>query len=414
MKRLVMLLVFLLTIMTSVYASNVAVQINGKIIDFTDSNGAKVEAQIINDRTMVPFRKIFNELGVSDDNITFIGATRTVIAKKNDIEIKLQIDNKVAEKIVDGVSSKITLDTPPIISNDRTLVPLRFIAESLEKTVGWDGVNRTAIIIDYDYFMNQIKNKSNSLYNFLNKDSNNVKLSITRNYFDNEDASKNNTAIIAANINETNNAKNIIQNVTVEFSGTNELMKEIKTEGWNVIQYENVYSENMLVTKALNDGLKKVYGKEQLSYKYNELGFDGKYNNSSTELFKLLCNIDESKLNVTTFNSRKTEFDELLKLFKVSNSGTLTTGNIGTDNFRATYFDFTKFDNLLCDSVVNRTYNFLNSQFLKYDVNLEALCYDWPTANVTLTLNNSELIIDFTSTNEYNEKVQYIVKINKL
>ena len=54
-----MLLVFVLTLMTSVYASSVNVQINGKIIDFTDSNGAKVEAQIINDRTMVPFRKIF-------------------------------------------------------------------------------------------------------------------------------------------------------------------------------------------------------------------------------------------------------------------------------------------------------------------------------------------------------------------
>ena len=32
-------------------------------IDFTDSNGNKVNAQIINSRTMVPLRKIFEVLG---------------------------------------------------------------------------------------------------------------------------------------------------------------------------------------------------------------------------------------------------------------------------------------------------------------------------------------------------------------
>ena len=38
------------------------------------------------------------------------------------------------------------LDSPPIIVNSRTLVPVRFISESLGKEVSWDNVNRNVII----------------------------------------------------------------------------------------------------------------------------------------------------------------------------------------------------------------------------------------------------------------------------
>ncbi len=45
---------------------------------------------------------------------------------------------------VDGVSQ--TLDSPPIIKNGRTLVPIRAIIESLGGTVGWNGVSRKATV----------------------------------------------------------------------------------------------------------------------------------------------------------------------------------------------------------------------------------------------------------------------------
>jgi hypothetical protein len=45
----------------------------------------------------------------------------------------------------DGVS--VTLDSPPVIKNGRTLVPIRAIIESLGGTVGWDGVSRKATIV---------------------------------------------------------------------------------------------------------------------------------------------------------------------------------------------------------------------------------------------------------------------------
>ena len=413
MKKILALLILCLTFVSSTYAANVNVQINGKNIDFTDNNGARVEAQIINDRTMVPFRKIFNELGVNDENIKWDGETRTIVAQKEDTVIKLQIENKIAEKRVGDVVTKITLDQAPIISNNRTLVPLRFIAESLGKTVAWDSSNKTAIIIDYDYFLNQIKNKSASLYDFINKESNNINLTITRNYFDLEDSSKNNTAIVNARIIENKSGNTITDNVSVAFTGTNELMSEITSEGWSNIQFENVYYEDYFTTKALNDGLKKVYGQEQMTFDYKALNCDGKYNSNISDVFKLLCDIDEKLANISTFDERKNEFSSLLNKFSVSNANTLKTENLNSDDLSINYFDFTKFDNIIWDSSISRTYNFLNSQLFKFDLNLEELSYDFPTLNCTINVNNSELIIDFIGMNGYNEKVQYVVKIIK-
>ena len=91
----------------------------------------------------------------------------------------------------------------------------------------------------------------------------------------------------------------------------------------------------------------------------------------------------------------------------------LYTGNIKTDELNLNYFDFTKFDNILYDSPINRVYSFLNSQIFNYDVVLEELCYDFQDMNVTMNVNTSELIVDFNVSNEYNEKVQYVIKINK-
>ena len=63
------------------YARNPSVQLNGEVIDFKDENGNIVNPQIINDRTMVPLRKIFELLGC---NIEWNGSTKTVIATKGE------------------------------------------------------------------------------------------------------------------------------------------------------------------------------------------------------------------------------------------------------------------------------------------------------------------------------------------
>lgn len=60
----------------------------------------------------------------------------------DNMKIKLQIGNKLAY-INDN---EILLDTEPLIHNNRTLVPIRFIAEAFGCDVEWDNKERQVII----------------------------------------------------------------------------------------------------------------------------------------------------------------------------------------------------------------------------------------------------------------------------
>jgi hypothetical protein len=59
-----------------------------------------------------------------------------------EIEIKMVVDNPKAS--VNG--KEITLDVPPTVIKNRTLVPIRFISEALGATVDWDAATRTITI----------------------------------------------------------------------------------------------------------------------------------------------------------------------------------------------------------------------------------------------------------------------------
>lgn len=94
---------------------------------------------IVNNRTMVPLRMIFETLGAS---VEWVQATQTVNAKKGDTSISLQIGSSTAKK--DGKS--ITLDAAPQLIDNKTMVPLRFVSEALGAEVKWDGDTRTVSI----------------------------------------------------------------------------------------------------------------------------------------------------------------------------------------------------------------------------------------------------------------------------
>ena len=132
---LTMVVVLLLVMFTfNVSAqSNVCVYLNGEKITFD------VQPQIINGRTMVPMRKIFEELGAS---VEWVQETKTIIGKKEDTTIIMQIDNKELS-VNDNVS---ILDVAPSIIDGRTLVPVRAIAESLGVDVLWYGDIATVAI----------------------------------------------------------------------------------------------------------------------------------------------------------------------------------------------------------------------------------------------------------------------------
>ncbi len=107
-------------------------------------NGCKVEFDvepcIINSRTMVPMRAVFEEFGaeVVWDELTF-GAK----AVKGDKVVEITKNSDTA--YVNGEEHK--LDSPAVISDGRFLVPLRFISEAFGASVNWIDETKTVVIV---------------------------------------------------------------------------------------------------------------------------------------------------------------------------------------------------------------------------------------------------------------------------
>lgn len=98
-----------------------------------------VEPVIINDRTMVPFRKIFETFGAVVD---WDAENNTAIGTLDEITIKLPIGSTTAY-----INDKaVELDAAAFETEGRTLVPLRFIAENFGAKVRWIDETRTAKI----------------------------------------------------------------------------------------------------------------------------------------------------------------------------------------------------------------------------------------------------------------------------
>lgn len=92
-----------------------------------------VPPTIINNRTMVPLRFIGEALGAE---LNWNAETKTVIITLNGKEVKMVIDQPT-----------FGMDTPPTIVQGRTLVPVRFISESLGADVVWYPSNKTVSIV---------------------------------------------------------------------------------------------------------------------------------------------------------------------------------------------------------------------------------------------------------------------------
>lgn len=88
-----------------------------------------------NDRTLVPVRALSEALGF---DVKWDEATRAVTLTKGERVIVLYIGRE--ETLVDGQPKPI--DVPPVIRDNRTLIPVRFVAENLGLDVSWDPESR--------------------------------------------------------------------------------------------------------------------------------------------------------------------------------------------------------------------------------------------------------------------------------
>ena len=87
-------------------------------------------------RTLLPVRAVVEAMGGA---VAWDEETQTAVLAKNDTIILLTIGSNIA--FLNETSH--TLDTVPVTINDRTMLPIRFIAEGFGYEVGWDGDTQT-------------------------------------------------------------------------------------------------------------------------------------------------------------------------------------------------------------------------------------------------------------------------------
>ena len=126
------IIVFLSTLVFIFSISSFCTAAEGDIKVFL--NGKRVNlatAPILSEgRTLVPFRGIFEALGLKVD---WDANTSTVTGTKEDKTIKLVVGTKTA--VVDGQNR--SLDVAPKLANGSVMVPLRFVAEASGLNVRW-------------------------------------------------------------------------------------------------------------------------------------------------------------------------------------------------------------------------------------------------------------------------------------
>ncbi|MBC8142433.1 MAG: copper amine oxidase N-terminal domain-containing protein [Armatimonadetes bacterium] len=113
---------------------NISVTVNGDAVAFT---GQPPMSQ--NGRTLVPLRGVLEKIGAT---VRYSGPTKTIRATKGDTNISLTLGEN--EATVN--SRQVKLDVPAQAVNGTTLVPLRFVAESLGADVRYDGASRVIAI----------------------------------------------------------------------------------------------------------------------------------------------------------------------------------------------------------------------------------------------------------------------------
>ncbi len=142
MKRIFSLIICIATVLSfSAYAANDSITV---LIDGVELV-TPVDPQLVNNRTMLPARAIFESLGAK---VTWMGEEKMVFATRGNMFITLKIGvPAMSVQTTDSSENKsVPLDAVPYIYNNSTLVPARAVAEAMHAEVDWIAETRTVVI----------------------------------------------------------------------------------------------------------------------------------------------------------------------------------------------------------------------------------------------------------------------------
>ena len=115
-------------------AQQIHVTVDDLRVSFPDQ-----QPTIIDSRTLVPVRGVFEKLGFDVD---WDDVTRTVIIERPDFTVLVP----VGSRIFTTNGRQYTMDVPAQLINERTMLPIRAIVESVGYYVDWDDATNTVLI----------------------------------------------------------------------------------------------------------------------------------------------------------------------------------------------------------------------------------------------------------------------------
>lgn len=131
MKKLIGIFAAAILMASPVMAAGVNVTVNDEPID--------LEGTIVEDRTLVPVRGVFEKLGYYVD---YDADTKTAGLTANGTEVIMTLGNTYFTVN----DEQFIPDVPPQIIDGRFMLPLRAVGEALGGEVNWDADTKTASI----------------------------------------------------------------------------------------------------------------------------------------------------------------------------------------------------------------------------------------------------------------------------
>ena len=144
-KRICILMVVMLAVAlvstAALAQQDIRIRLNGGLVEMD------AKPFIENGRVLVPLRGIFEKLGAV---VEWLEEEQAVVVSDDGLTVRFVIGRDSAELVkADGaepVTETVQLDVPARIVEDRTFIPVRFVAEALGAEVTWDDAHRAVII----------------------------------------------------------------------------------------------------------------------------------------------------------------------------------------------------------------------------------------------------------------------------
>lgn len=108
-----------------------------------ETRTADVAPYIENSRTFLPVRYVADALGVGPKDILFDKATSTVTLIKGDRVASIKLNTKTM--VINGTT--ITMDVKAVTKNNRTMLPMSYVAQALGATVDYDATSKTVTVV---------------------------------------------------------------------------------------------------------------------------------------------------------------------------------------------------------------------------------------------------------------------------